>query len=234
VVTIIFLSLFFFTIIIIYPIWDYWYTKYIKKRNTHKWKIYSITILSQWVTAVVLLIYWLSANHSFHDLFYLDTPLLLSVTEYLTGLIVGIGIALILLALLFFFSKTLREKIIDALTDESIAFLLPNIGMERFLFLILAISAGVCEELIFRGAMIFYLSHLPFDLSVLAIGVLSSLFFGLAHLYQGWKGVLSTAYIGAFFYFLFVITGSLWLPIILHILVDAKFVFLPNQRVVRN
>ncbi|WP_170140762.1 CPBP family intramembrane glutamic endopeptidase [Oceanobacillus arenosus] len=74
----------------------------------------------------------------------------------------------------------------------------------------IAITAGVCEEIIFRGVMLYYLSYLPFELPIIAIGIISSLLFGIVHLYQGWKGVLLTTYLGAIFFLLFVGTGYLW------------------------
>ncbi|NGY75546.1 CPBP family intramembrane metalloprotease [Bacillus megaterium] len=65
----------------------------------------------------------------------------------------------------------------------------------------------------------------PFHLSTVAIGIISSLLFGIVHLYQGWKGVLFTSYLGGIMFFLLVGTGSLWVPIALHFIIDSKFVF---------
>ncbi|NER44724.1 hypothetical protein G3M54_33290 [Bacillus megaterium NBRC 15308 = ATCC 14581] len=53
----------------------------------------------------------------------------------------------------------------------------------------------------FRGAMFHYFDHLPFHLSTVAIGIISSLLFGIVHLYQGWKGVLFTSYLGGIMFF---------------------------------
>ena len=99
---------------------------------------------------------------------------------------------------------------------------------ERILFFLVSITAGVCEEIIFRGLIVYYFSHLPFDLSLLTIGIIASVLFGLVHLYQGWKGVLRTAYIGGILFFLYVGTGTLWVPIALHFLIDVQLVFLPR------
>lgn len=108
--------------------------------------------------------------------------------------------------------------------------LLPHTPQESRLWLLLSVSAGICEEIVFRGFLPWYLLSLnhfsDLQVSLLTAVILSSLLFGFAHLYQGWKGVLATGLIGAFLAYLYVITGSLILPIILHILVDARIVFI--------
>ena len=50
----------------------------------------------------------------------------------------------------------------------------------------------------------------------------SSVLFGLAHLYQGWLGMLLTALLGLGMAWLFLPTGSLLLPIVLHVLIDLR------------
>jgi membrane protease YdiL (CAAX protease family) len=52
--------------------------------------------------------------------------------------------------------------------------------------------------------------------------VLAALAFGWAHLYQGWTGVLATALLGGLFAWLYWATGSLLLPVLLHVLVDLR------------
>jgi membrane protease YdiL (CAAX protease family) len=51
---------------------------------------------------------------------------------------------------------------------------------------------------------------------------LSSIAFGLAHLYQGRSGVVSTGVGGFAFGLLAMFTGSLWLPMLLHSLADLQ------------
>jgi membrane protease YdiL (CAAX protease family) len=108
--------------------------------------------------------------------------------------------------------------------------LLPHTPQERRLWLLVSITAGVCEEIVFRGFLPWYFLTLGtfFGLqsSLLVALVLSSILFGFAHIYQGWKGVVGTGLLGALFAYLYVTTGSLILPIALHILADARIVFL--------
>jgi membrane protease YdiL (CAAX protease family) len=72
--------------------------------------------------------------------------------------------------------------------------ILPQSTIELLPFFALAITAGLCEEFLYRGFTIAVLTRLgsPGWLAVL----ISSIFFGLAHLYQGRGGFVSTMVIG--------------------------------------
>ena len=72
--------------------------------------------------------------------------------------------------------------------------LLPVNLVEYLPYSALAITAGVCEEFVYRGFAIAAFSKAGFPLwSVVA---LSSLLFGLAHAYQGRGGIVSTGIFG--------------------------------------
>lgn len=228
-INMLFLTVFLLLIIPGYPIWDYFYMKKIKGGIVNKWRMYSEIMITQWVMAMIALVFWLTSKRSIKGLFHLDKPLFSVQPDVLLGLGFGVGTCIVGFGLIFAFSKTKREKVFDAIKDESIQFLLPSSLGERLLFLFIALTAGFCEELIFRGVMLYYLKHVPFDLPIIAIVIISSLFFGIVHLYQGWKGVLFTTYLGAILFLLYIGTGYLWIPITIHILIDAKFVFLPSK-----
>jgi hypothetical protein len=66
-------------------------------------------------------------------------------------------------------------------------------------------------------------------LDVLNAIILSSIFFGIAHMYQGWKGVLATGFVGLLLAWFYYMTGSLLLPIIIHALIDLRAMFLFPQ-----
>jgi CAAX protease family protein len=80
-----------------------------------------------------------------------------------------------------------------------------------------SVSAGFCEEFLFRGYFIW--TFTPW-LGWWGAAALSLSIFALAHVYQGWGGVLRTATFGALFTLVVAITGSLWPAIALHVLVD--------------
>jgi membrane protease YdiL (CAAX protease family) len=107
--------------------------------------------------------------------------------------------------------------------------LLPSGPRERFLFAAVAISAGVCEEVVFRGWLLCTL-HNVVELNGTTLVLVAAACFGLVHFYQGATGMIVTAIAGILFTFLYVQSGSLLLPILLHILIDLRWVLLPARR----
>jgi membrane protease YdiL (CAAX protease family) len=112
--------------------------------------------------------------------------------------------------------------------------LLPRSRRERLTFAALAITAGVCEEIVFRGFGIAYVRWLwpaasrPFIIAVTAAA------FGVAHLYQGTRGVLLTGIVGAYLAWLTLSTGSLLPAIAVHALIDLRILALPDLDDVRE
>ena len=75
--------------------------------------------------------------------------------------------------------------------------LAPVTGLEMVLFLVLSISAGICEELVFRGYLQQQFARMTHRVWV---GVaLSALVFGGAHGYEGIAGIVLIAAYGAMF-----------------------------------
>jgi membrane protease YdiL (CAAX protease family) len=104
--------------------------------------------------------------------------------------------------------------------------LLPANAIERAAFIPVALTAGICEEILFRGFLIRFLHDGAPGLPLFAALAVSSLVFGLNHLYQGWKGALGTAFAGLGFGLLFLVTGSLIPAIVIHALVDLQLVYI--------
>jgi membrane protease YdiL (CAAX protease family) len=96
--------------------------------------------------------------------------------------------------------------------------LVPASPAERWLFLAVSATAGICEEIIFRG---FLLSTL--DTATGSTGaalLLSSAAFGLVHAYQQPAGALRAAMLGALLAVPVLLTGSVYPAIIAHTLID--------------
>jgi uncharacterized protein len=72
--------------------------------------------------------------------------------------------------------------------------ILPKSTVELFPYLALAITAGLCEEFLYRGFAMTILVHV--GLQAWAVVLLSSVLFGLAHSYQGRGGIVMTFLIG--------------------------------------
>jgi uncharacterized protein len=104
--------------------------------------------------------------------------------------------------------------------------LLPRTPVERRAFTAVAITAGVCEETLYRGFLLAVVAAVAGDLPGPRLAALSALAFGLAHLYQGTLGVLSATILGGCLAVLFLGSGSLLLPVLYHMLVDLRLLVL--------
>ncbi len=71
---------------------------------------------------------------------------------------------------------------------------LPQSAVESLPYFVLAITAGLCEEFLYRGFAMAVL--LRVGLQAWAVVLLSSVLFGLAHTYQGRGGIVMTLLIG--------------------------------------
>jgi hypothetical protein len=80
-----------------------------------------------------------------------------------------------------------------------------------------SLTAGFSEEFLYRGYFVW--AFAPW-LGWWGAAALSLPFFAVAHLYQGWNGVLRTGLIGALLTLVVAILGSLWPAIALHALID--------------
>lgn len=94
-----------------------------------------------------------------------------------------------------------------------------------------AVSAGVGEELAFRALLI--AAGVAAGLSPVVAAVASSVLFGLAHLYQGWPGMLVATGGGLMMCYFALPTGSLLLPVVLHVLLDVRALVLVPLPAVR-
>ncbi len=102
---------------------------------------------------------------------------------------------------------------------EAAKAMFPQTGLELAAFVVLAVFAGFCEEIIFRG----YLQRqfTAWTGNVAAGVALQAIVFGSAHMYQGWKGVAVISVYGAFFGILAAICKSLRPGIMQHCTQDA-------------
>jgi len=97
--------------------------------------------------------------------------------------------------------------------------LFPHSATETLLFIMLALTAGVCEEFIFRGFAIAALFGA--GLSSWAAVIVSSLMFGVAHLYQGKGGSVGTGILGVLFASVRIAYHSIFPVIIWHAVLDV-------------
>jgi membrane protease YdiL (CAAX protease family) len=98
-----------------------------------------------------------------------------------------------------------------------LALIIPQNGSELARFYMLSVTAGIVEELLWRGYMIWYLGQV---MPLWAAALASTIGFGLAHAYQGLANLPKITLVGAAFAGLYLLSGSIWLPMLLHVAVD--------------
>lgn len=97
--------------------------------------------------------------------------------------------------------------------------LLPQGGAQMAAYIALSITAGFCEEFLFRG----YLQRqfLAWTRIPVAAVVLQAAVFGFGHLYQGWRNAVTIAVYGAMFGILALMRKSLRPGMIQHAMQDS-------------
>jgi membrane protease YdiL (CAAX protease family) len=128
------------------------------------------------------------------------------------------ALSLAFLVVIFVVSQGLAN-LLQAEPNETIRNLIPRSSAQVFLFLALTLTAGFCEEVIYRG----YLQRQFAALTHSAAGgiILQALAFGAGHTYQGWRFVLIISVVGAMFGLLARRRRSLRPGMIAHFLQDG-------------
>lgn len=131
------------------------------------------------------------------------------------GFAIGLGIGLTMLGIVQFVRM---RKMLKPVLPE-VEPLLPRNGREMLAVIPLCLNAGFSEELLFRLALPLLIYQVSGSVAVAFIA--ANLIFGLAHAYQGWKGVVATAAIGCLLTLIYLSSGSLLRVMILHAAIDV-------------
>lgn len=124
----------------------------------------------------------------------------------------------VVLGLLFARWRQRRGK--RPLMAGKLASVLPRTRTEITWSALLAICAGVVEELFFRLALPLFTASVT---GSAGLGfVISTALFTFAHRYQGWVGMAFSAVAGSLFAILYLATGSLWFAMLVHALVNLN------------
>jgi membrane protease YdiL (CAAX protease family) len=103
--------------------------------------------------------------------------------------------------------------------SKSLMFMMPATALELAVWLMLSLTAGICEETIFRGY--FQRQFIGWTGSTVVGIVLSAAIFGAGHIYQGWKQTIVIGVFGAMFGALAVMRRSLKPGMIAHSFQDS-------------
>ncbi len=187
------------------------------RENPHsaRFREYRWTILLQWVLAAGGALLWLAGPGGGAGL-GLDFPTgwrVWASAAFLAPLLIVQGINLVRA----FRSERTRAYLRAHL--QHVEAILPRTTREMIMFLTLSLTAGICEEFLFRGYVLWVLAPLLSQWGAAMISVIS---FGLLHAYQGRKGAIQAAILAALFTALVLMARSLVPAMVLHALIDMS------------
>ncbi len=211
-----------------FPVWDYVETPRLRSATNIHFRLsyYWIIIAVEWALTIIAV-----TIVGFHGAFFITVeprPQWLPGRELVVPFVVAYAIAL-MVPIVIVVRRGL-ERTPFAAQIAAIDYLLPKTNKQRIVWVLVSVTAGVCEEVLYRGFMLGYLQSLPFTLPIWFWLILSAAIFGLAHVGQGTTGALSTGFLGLIFGVVFLALGNLGGPIILHVITDARFALLRPQK----
>jgi membrane protease YdiL (CAAX protease family) len=176
--------------------------------------LYATTLTFQWIAAGVIL--WRAGAHEIRAAqlgLAIGNPILtVTITIVLT--------ALVLLNQLISLRRLASNPAeAQGLLPQLALKLFPQDDVERLAFFALVVTVAICEELVYRGFV--QCVFQDWSKGSVTVGVLgSAIYFSIAHLYQGRRGLASTLVAGLIFAGARVWTGSLLPSVAAHFVAD--------------
>ena len=175
-------------------------------------RFYRFNIVTQWVTTAIVLAAWIALGRTTSEI----------------GLHASVsGLQWIWIAVFLALTATVALSVLRARHDPDTLdgvrgqgggtlALAPHTAAELQRFDVVSITAGICEEIVYRGVLLTALASLvgPW-LAVL----LSSIVFGIGHAYHG-AGAIRVVVVGLVFGLSVVLTGSLLVAMLMHAVLD--------------
>ena len=144
-------------------------------------RAYRTVLIEKWVLTAVIAVAWIALSRSASSIGLIAELTPLAIVGFaLTALAIG---ALLVLTRSVARSEQGRSKARKALAP--VRALLPHTATEKRWFDAVSVTAGICEEFIYRGFLFAYLAAWLPGMPVGVVVVLAGLVFGLGHLYQG-------------------------------------------------
>lgn len=138
----------------------------------------------------------------------------------MAALLVGIGLSVVLLKRNPGAMSAMQRSL------EASVLLLPSTPVERKWYAVTAITAGICEELLYRGFLLHYLPATFPVLDWLLAAIVSGVIYGLSRAYQGFRGISQTALTGFSFAVVYYLSGSILPAMVFHILAEIRTLML--------
>lgn len=181
-------------------------------------RLYRAEVVALWAVTLSVLGLWIAKARAWDGL-YLGAVTALRFSG-------GLLIAAIIVA--FFVWQTMkvqkalqRPRAVAKLREKlaSVELMIPATDRERRGFWLLSVTAGTCEEVIYRGFVLWLITAWA---GLIAGIIISTAIFGFMHVYLGVAQVPRTAIIGLVLALVVVASGSLWPAMIIHAAIDLN------------
>jgi uncharacterized protein len=216
-------------LMVVAPIWDHFEIRKLKASTNprRKIKFYGLIIAAPWAVSAVI-----CAVVGWQSIFWIHlTPREVGwlppggrAHAFMVGALVAFAAGALAPVFLMKGNRRYAAGVEKAL--KPLQFILPLTGEERWWWVAICATAGIGEEILYRGFLVRYFRHEPLQLNLISAVVLACAVFGIGHMYQGVKGIAVTAFLGLVFSALFVVSGNLLLPMILHFLIDLRILLM--------
>ena len=208
-------------LVVVSPVASVWSTSRLRRRiesgdGRARIRFYVWGIAEYWTVTLVVWILWQWTGRPFAALGMVAPA----------GTAAWITVALCV-ATVIFYATQIHSVLVSEAAQASlraqierspgVRIVIPTSAAEMRAFVAVGVTAGICEELLYRGFVLWYLSALlPRGWAIVAAVAI----FGIGHAYQGARNVLMTAMVGGIALAVYLWTGSLIAPMVMHAVVD--------------
>jgi uncharacterized protein len=214
----------------VYGYFDYQrFTARVRLNPKERVHYYKKVMFGLWMPTLVILGMFLMGPLTFGDIgltgMHLNTQTL---GPWVTYIALVLGIVYFFTLIYYVVGTRVSEKLMNTLIQakrqelakNQFTDIMPVSKEDKKVWTYVSWTAGITEEVIYRGFLIYALAVLFPSLSIWVILVVAAVVFGLAHTYQGVPNVIRTSVIGFFFAILYIGLGSIIPLMILHFLID--------------
>lgn len=208
------------SITVLWPVWEnaIAWPRFVRDvaRNPEGERVagYRLGIATQWAVSLFALAAWIARGHDWSRLAFVAAP---GWRLWLGGLLAA-GMVVFMAQQVASVHGNAAARAAVRRQVGDLEPLMPRTSRDLPWFLGLSVTAGICEEWLYRGVLTALLAGwIGLPLAVAA----SCVAFGLGHAYQGPAGVLRTAAIGLVFSGIVLGSGSLLPAMVVHATVDV-------------
>jgi membrane protease YdiL (CAAX protease family) len=180
--------------------------------------VYLSSMLSQWIFVAIISLWWWYQDRDFQTLM-LGLPQMGFIQLAWLALIIAYGLLVVRYTLYIIADPERHKNWYQRLHNSPGIDVTPARQSQLRSWWLVSLTAGFCEEFIYRA---FVLWLLGLYLSPLLALLVMALLFGIGHRYQGREGIWMTAALGLFMGIIYLHTDTLWIAALAHAVIDAS------------